>query len=135
MELDCGLGCSAFTDKSGPTIFLHQPSSEIARIIERPEAPNASLSGPPQELQEMITAGERNAHRLEQADWIGTVFTKETSIGEVSQTVMMRNIGNWGQASSITSKVANMLAYAKTLEIMKNKLKKTSDFYLPSHEA
>ena len=80
-------------------------------MIERPEAP--TLVDTVDQLEERLAA-------LEKAGWIGTVFTKETCVGKVSATsMMMRNIGHWGEASIITSKIAKMLAYAKSIELMK----------------
>ena len=63
--------------------------------------------------------------------WCTSLISLET-ISSIHHTIRLKERETSGQASSITSKVAKMLAYGKTLEIMKNKLRKTSDFYLPS---
>ncbi len=49
---------------------------------------------------------------------VGCVYTLLTSVGEISDSAKMRNVGDFGQALVIVVNVAEMLAYAKTLRIV-----------------
>ena len=86
--------------------------SEAYQTFEYPELPYADA------MHLSVESFKARVEGMKEAVEVGCVYTLLTSVGEISDSAKMRNVGDFGQALVIVVNVAEMLAYAKTLRIV-----------------
>ncbi len=91
--------------------------TQRATRYEVPIAPPAPTSF----MDDSIEIFEARVRGLQEAEIIGSTFTTQTCVGEVTAEIGVRNLGDYGASLAISEKLAELLAWTKLVDLLRKK--------------
>ena len=71
--------------------------------------------------EDSLESFEARVRGLQEAEIVGAIFTAQTCVGEVIAEMGVRNLGDYGSSFAISKKLAELLAWRKTVTLLKTK--------------